>query len=152
MLLFISEATTSDSKTTIEESVEIPAFKSSHTAYINVGVQLYPLGKKMYWRWDIERNNTREYMQWKIMYLTLFLGLQQCEFCPCAPRRQMSLQRTISFALPVQKCTRYYYYNNNHHYLLYAGYLYILFLRQTVSLGNKVFQLFCHYYLWCLYR
>ena len=37
--------------------------------------------------------------------------------------------------------------------LLYAGYLYIhIFLRQTMSLGNKVFQLFCHYYLWCLYR
>ena len=25
-------------------------------------------------------------------------------------------------------------------------------LRQTMSLGNTVFQLFCHYYLWCLYR
>ena len=27
-----------------------------------------------------------------------------------------------------------------------------IFLRQTMSLGNKVFQQFCHYYLWCLYR
>ena len=27
-----------------------------------------------------------------------------------------------------------------------------IFLRQTMSLGNTVFQLFCHYYLWCLYR
>jgi len=27
-----------------------------------------------------------------------------------------------------------------------------IFLRQTVSLGNKVLQLFCCYYSWCLYR
>jgi hypothetical protein len=27
-----------------------------------------------------------------------------------------------------------------------------IFLRQTMSLGNTAFQLFCHYYLWCLYR
>jgi len=27
-----------------------------------------------------------------------------------------------------------------------------IFPRQTMSLGNTVFQLFCHYYLWCLYR
>jgi hypothetical protein len=27
-----------------------------------------------------------------------------------------------------------------------------IFLRQTMSLGNTVFQLFCHYYLWCPYR
>ena len=27
-----------------------------------------------------------------------------------------------------------------------------IFMRQTMSLGNTVFQLFCHYYLWCLYR
>ena len=27
-----------------------------------------------------------------------------------------------------------------------------IFLTQTMSLGNTVFQLFCHYYLWCLYR
>ena len=27
-----------------------------------------------------------------------------------------------------------------------------IFLRQTIPLGNTVFQLFCHYYLWCLYR
>ena len=25
-----------------------------------------------------------------------------------------------------------------------------IFLRQTMSLGNTAFQLFCHYYLWCL--
>ena len=28
----------------------------------------------------------------------------------------------------------------------------LIFLRQTVSLGNKVLQLFCCYYSWCLYR
>ena len=27
-----------------------------------------------------------------------------------------------------------------------------IFLRQTMFPGNKVFQLFCHYHLWCLYR
>ena len=27
-----------------------------------------------------------------------------------------------------------------------------IFLRQTPSLGNTGFQLFYHYYLWCLYR
>jgi len=27
-----------------------------------------------------------------------------------------------------------------------------IFLRQTMFLGNRVFQLFCQYYLWCLYR
>ena len=27
-----------------------------------------------------------------------------------------------------------------------------IFLRRTMSLGNTVFQLFCHYYLWCLYH
>ena len=27
-----------------------------------------------------------------------------------------------------------------------------IFLRQTLSLGNRVFQLFFHYSLWCLYR
>ena len=27
-----------------------------------------------------------------------------------------------------------------------------IFLRQTMSLGNTAFQLFSHYYLWCLYR
>jgi len=27
-----------------------------------------------------------------------------------------------------------------------------IFPRQTMSLGNTAFQLFCHYYLWCLYR
>ena len=26
-----------------------------------------------------------------------------------------------------------------------------IFLRQTMSLRNTAFQLFCHYYLWCLY-
>ena len=29
---------------------------------------------------------------------------------------------------------------------------YTYILRQTMSLGNTVFQLFCHNYLWCLYR
>jgi len=28
----------------------------------------------------------------------------------------------------------------------------LIFLRQTVSLGNTVLQLFCCYYSWCLYR
>ena len=28
----------------------------------------------------------------------------------------------------------------------------LLFLRQTMSLGNTVLQLFCCYYSWCLYR
>ena len=27
-----------------------------------------------------------------------------------------------------------------------------IFLRQTMSLGNTVLQLFCCYYSWCLYR
>jgi len=27
-----------------------------------------------------------------------------------------------------------------------------IFLRQTMSLENTVFQMFCHYNLWCLYR
>jgi len=31
------------------------------------------------------------------------------------------------------------------------GFIHV-FLRQTMSLGNAVFQLFCHYCLWCLYR
>ena len=30
--------------------------------------------------------------------------------------------------------------------------LILIFLRQTVSLGNTVLQLFCCYYSWCLYR
>ena len=30
--------------------------------------------------------------------------------------------------------------------------IYTIFLRQTVSLGNIVLQLFCCYYSWCLYR
>ena len=34
---------------------------------------------------------------------------------------------------------------------LYRVFIHI-FLRQTMSLVNTVFQLFCHYYLWCLYR
>ena len=33
---------------------------------------------------------------------------------------------------------------------LYRVFIHI-FLRQTISLENTVFQLFCHYYLWCLY-
>ena len=45
----------------------------------------------------------------------------------------------------------YYYYHYHHHHPVYARYLY-LFLRQTMSLGNTVLQLFCCYYLWCLYR
>ena len=28
----------------------------------------------------------------------------------------------------------------------------LIFLRQTMSLGNRVLQLFCCYYSWCLYR
>ena len=28
----------------------------------------------------------------------------------------------------------------------------LIFLRQTMSLGNTVLQLFCCYYSWCLYR
>ena len=28
----------------------------------------------------------------------------------------------------------------------------LIFLRQTMSLGNTVLQLFCCYYAWCLYR
>jgi hypothetical protein len=28
----------------------------------------------------------------------------------------------------------------------------LIFLRQTISLGNTVLQLFCCYYSWCLYR
>ena len=46
----------------------------------------------------------------------------------------------------------YYCYYYHYHYLLYAGVFIHIFLRQTMSLGNTVFQLFCHYYLWCLYR
>ena len=30
--------------------------------------------------------------------------------------------------------------------------LILIFLRQTMSLGNTVLQLFCCYYSWCLYR
>ena len=51
----------------------------------------------------------------------------------------------------------YYYYHHHHHSSssslspLCRVFIHI-FLRQTMSLGNTVFQLFCHYYLWCLYR
>ena len=35
--------------------------------------------------------------------------------------------------------------------LLYRVFI-LIFLRQTMSLGNAVLQLFCCYYSWCLYR
>jgi len=34
---------------------------------------------------------------------------------------------------------------------LYRVFIHI-FLRQTMSLRNTAFQLFCHYYLWCLHH
>ena len=68
----------------------------------------------------------------------------------------------------------YYYYHHHHHHRVNKYPLNLLllisssssssslsplcrvfihiFLRQTMSIGNTVFQLFCHYYLWCLYR
>ena len=36
----------------------------------------------------------------------------------------------------------YYYHHHHHHHHLYAG-IYAIFLRQTMSLGNTLLQLFC---------
>ena len=52
----------------------------------------------------------------------------------------------------IKSPTYYYYYHHHHHHLLYAGYLYLHSLTQTVSLRNTVLQLFCCYYSRYIYR
>ena len=56
----------------------------------------------------------------------------------------------------------YYYYHHHHHHIIIVVIIIIIislimvfiliFLRQAMSLGNTVLQLFCCYYSWCLYR
>ena len=81
------------------------------------------------------------------MWLPLFIVFLHFLYVPVAPNnRELNYYYYYYYY-------HHYHYHHHHHYFLYAGYLYIhIFLRQTMSLGNKVFQLFCHYYLWCLYR
>ena len=69
-------------------------------------------------------------------------------------------------SVKISKQTYCYYYHFYYYYYYYYYYYHLLsssssplrrvfiltFLRQTMSLGNTVLQLFCCYYSWCLYR
>ena len=69
-------------------------------------------------------------------------------------RIYVTLKQAVSCSHDLVSCSTYYYY----YYYYYSSLsplsrVFInIFLRQTMSLGNTVFQLFCQFYLWCLYR
>ena len=55
------------------------------------------------------------------MYFTLFIVLKQWDFCPCAPRCQISLQRSI-FCFACTKLETPYYFYYYYYYFYYYHY------------------------------